>query len=311
MQEAFASPFAFVQHQEVVAPALESLAIRFESVEGRYVDITQLADMMLVNTDMAQAGVLTQLVNRYLSEDRTSYRMDVILGEDPNIAEGLDTVLEIRARLQDYYKNGESVVTGQPGMVADMRDILDSDLVLTIGVVSPGIFVVLLMMLRSIVALIYLISTVGLSYAFTLGITQLVFSRILGVGQGLSFIMPVFSFVFLVALGVDYSIFLMGLVKEETVHRGIVDGVHEAVIATGPIITSGGIILSGTFAAMVSGDITLWPNLVLQLQWVYWKTPLLSARCSCQQSHSCFVNGRGGLVVFLRRSPSLFYSGLQ
>src|SRR5690606_27741632 len=102
---------------------------------------------------------------------------------------------------------------------------------------------------------LYLIATVGLSYTFTLGVTTLIFRVFFGAEDGLAFVIPVFSFVFLVALGVDYSIFLIGRVKEEVGHRGINDGIHEAVVATGPIITSAGIILAGTFAAMMSGEI--------------------------------------------------------
>jgi RND superfamily putative drug exporter len=141
-------------------------------------------------------------------------------------------------------------------MTADLRDTLNSDLVLTIGMVSLGIFIVLLLMLRSVIAPLYLITTVGLSYTFTLGLTALVFRIFFGAEDGLAFVIPVFSFVFLVALGVDYSIFLIGRVKEEVGHRGIHDGIHEAVVATGPIITSAGIILAGTFAAMMFGEIT-------------------------------------------------------
>ncbi len=67
--------------------------------------------------------------------------------------------------------------------------------------------------------------------------------------------MPFFAFVFLVALGIDYSIFLFGRVKEEVSYNGMREGVHVAVATTGAIITSAGMILSGTFAALMSGQI--------------------------------------------------------
>jgi RND superfamily putative drug exporter len=66
--------------------------------------------------------------------------------------------------------------------------------------------------------------------------------------------LPVFMFVFLVALGIDYSIFLFGRIKEEVGYHGIREGVHVAVAATGAIITSAGIILAGTFAGMMAGE---------------------------------------------------------
>jgi RND superfamily putative drug exporter len=67
--------------------------------------------------------------------------------------------------------------------------------------------------------------------------------------------LPIFVFVFLVALGIDYSIFLFGRIKEEVGHHGLREGVHVAVAATGGIITSAGIILAGTFAGMMAGEI--------------------------------------------------------
>ncbi len=67
--------------------------------------------------------------------------------------------------------------------------------------------------------------------------------------------MPFFAFVFLVALGIDYSIFLFGRIKEEVGYHGIREGVHVAVATTGAIITSAGMILAGTFAAMMSGEV--------------------------------------------------------
>jgi RND superfamily putative drug exporter len=181
--------------------------------------------------------------------------MTIILADDPSSTKALDTVLNLRTLVERYKNRGEAVIDGPSAMTADLRTTLDSDLVLTIGLVSLGIFIVLLLMLRSVVAPLYLITTVGLSYTFTLGLTTLVFRVLFGVEDGLSFVIPVFSFVFLVALGVDYSIFLIGRVKEEVGHRGIHDGIHRAVVATGPIITSAGIILAGTFAAMMFGEI--------------------------------------------------------
>ena len=110
------------------------------------------------------------------------------------------------------------------------------------------------MMLRSAVAPLYLIGTVVLSYTFTLGLTNLVFKTVFDV-EGLTWYVPFFAFVFLVALGIDYSIFLFGRIKEEVGYHGVREGVHVAVATTGAIITSAGIILAGTFAAAMSGEV--------------------------------------------------------
>ncbi len=256
LQELFASMFTFAQRQSEAAPAFEGLAARFETIENPYVSLNELVALMPSDSSDSQGALLTQLLGQYVSADGTDYRMTVILAEDPNSTAALNTVLDMRSLLEQYKNGGEAVIDGQPAMMTDLRETLDSDLVLTTGIVSLGIFIVLLLMLRSVIAPLYLIATVGLSYAFTLGITDLVFRTVFGVTEGLTFVIPVFSFVFPVALGVDYSIFLIGRVKEEVGYRGIRDGIHEAVVATGPIITSAGIILAGTFAAMMLGEIT-------------------------------------------------------
>jgi RND superfamily putative drug exporter len=256
LQELFANVLVFVQRQDEATAAFEGLAARFDSIDNPFVNLSELVSLMPASSDDSQGALLSQLLGQYVSDDRASYRMTVILADDPNSAEALDTVLDMRTLVERYKNGGEAVVDGPPAMITDLRDTLDSDLMLTIGLVSLGIFIVLLLMLRSVVAPLYLILTVGLSYTFTLGITSLVFRVFFGAEDGLAFIIPVFSFVFLVALGVDYSIFLIGRVKEEVGHRGIHEGIHEAVVATGPIITSAGIILAGTFAAMMFGEIT-------------------------------------------------------
>ncbi len=257
LQELFANVLVFTQRMDEVAPAFEGLAQQVEAtLDSPYVSINELTALVSAGADMPESAMITQLLDQYLSADGQSYRMNVVLAIDPNSAEALDTVLAIRDILPDYQGDGEAIVTGQPVMMTDLRTVLDSDLYLTIGVVSLGIFIVLLVMLRSVIAPLYLIATVGLSYAFTLGATAIVFRVFFGVEDGLAFIIPIFAFVFLVALGVDYSIFLIGRVKEEVAHRGIRDGVHEAVVATGPIITSAGIILAGTFASMMFGNIS-------------------------------------------------------
>jgi len=255
LKASFSGLLTFAQHQADVAPALENLATRFETMDDPYFDIAELANLMPADSGIAEGAMFTQLIDQYLSKDGQNYRMTVILTGDPNSSQALDTLLDIRALLDKYKNGGEAVVDGQPAMLADLRDVLNSDLILTIGVVSLGIFLVLLVMLRSFIAPLYLIATVSLSYSFTMGITDLVFRTFFGAENGLSFVIPVFCFVFLVALGVDYSIFLMGRVKEEVAQRGIRDGVHEAVVATGPIITSAGIILAGTFGSMMFGDV--------------------------------------------------------
>ncbi|MBX3086714.1 MAG: MMPL family transporter, partial [Anaerolineae bacterium] len=199
LQEMFGNMLVFAQKQSEAAAAFEGLAARFATIDNPYVDLSELTALIPVSSDGSQGALLNQLLGQYVSADGISYRMTVILADDPNSTKALDTVLEIRSMLERYKNGGEAVVDGQPAMMTDLRDTLDSDMVLTTGIVSLGIFIVLLLMLRSVIAPLYLIASVGLSYAFTLGITDLVFRIVFGVTDGLTFVIPVFSFVFLVA----------------------------------------------------------------------------------------------------------------
>jgi len=142
-------------------------------------------------------------------------------------------------------------VEGSSAIVADLRDSSNRDMVRSIVFVLAGILVVLILLLRALVAPLYLILTILLSYGATLGIVRIVFADILG-QSGVTWWVPIFMFVMLVALGMDYNIFLMGRVKEEVPHFGNREGTRIAVAKTGGIITSAGIIMAGTFAAMMS-----------------------------------------------------------
>ena len=105
------------------------------------------------------------------------------------------------------------------------------------------------MLLRSILAGAVLLATVVLSYFATIGVCQLVFEHIFKFpGADTSF--PLFAFIFLVALGIDYNIFLMTRVREESKKRGTRDGVIRGLTVTGGVITSAGIVLAATFAVL-------------------------------------------------------------
>lgn len=231
--------------REQLVTAATALQARFAQIPDAYLMPSEAGDLF---------AAIQPISNLYLSADGTAYRLQAVLKGLPTSYTAMDTIGEVRDVLKDYEGTGDAVVSGNPVMVADIRDTLDRDQVRAFGLVLGGIFLVLLVMLRSAVAPIYLLLTVVLTFTTTLGSTALVFDQVLGV-EKLTFWMPFFTFVFLVALGIDYSIFLMGRVKEEVALYGPQEGVHRAVAATGGIITSAGLILAGTFAAMMSGEI--------------------------------------------------------
>jgi putative drug exporter of the RND superfamily len=143
------------------------------------------------------------------------------------------------------------LVGGTSALDLDSNAAARRDLRTVIPIVLAVIFVILALLLRSLVAPVLLIASVGLSYAATLGVAALVFDA------GFNFAgadpsVPLFGFVFLVALGVDYNIFLMTRVREEVRTRGNRDGVIAGLRATGGMITSAGIVLAATFAALAT-----------------------------------------------------------
>lgn len=257
LRELLANPLQLLTRQDELSAALEGLAVRFESVPDPYLLPTTLLD--LVGSLPASDGSISpslagQLATTYLAQEGTAFRLEVILANSPSSDAALDTVTAIRRVLKDYREGGQAEVSGGSAVNADIRDTMNQDLLRAIGFVLLGIFLVLLLMLRSVIAPFYLIGTVVLSFTFTLGLTNLVFKTLLGVA-GLTWYVPFFAFVFLVALGIDYSIFLFGRIKEEVGRHGLREGVHVAVATTGAIITSAGIILSGTFAALLTGEV--------------------------------------------------------
>ncbi len=246
------NPLRLVTQRDAAIAALDGLATEFDAMPDALLLPTALGDALGA---LGDSNPLGSLIDRYMANSGTAFKLDVVFGEYPSSNEGMDTLTAIRAILKPYHTaSGDGVASGMAAVTTDLRDTMDSDLLHAIGFVLAGIFIVLLIMLRSIVAPLYLIGTVLLSFTFTLGLTNLVFETVMHI-NGLTWYVPFFSFVFLVALGIDYSIFLFGRVKEEVSYNGMREGVHIAVATTGAIITSAGMILSGTFAALMAGQI--------------------------------------------------------
>jgi RND superfamily putative drug exporter len=113
------------------------------------------------------------------------------------------------------------------------------------------IAIILGILLRAVVAPLVLILSVVLSFFGTLGLSILFFRYVVG-DEGVDASLPTFAFIFLMALGIDYTIFLMSRVREEAAVFGTREGVLRALTATGPVITSAGIILAGTFSVLMT-----------------------------------------------------------
>jgi RND superfamily putative drug exporter len=145
--------------------------------------------------------------------------------------------------------DADVVVGGFTAINVDTSDASARDRNVIIPVVLLVILLILAVLLRALLAPILLILTVVLSFLATLGLCALIFKYLFGF-PGVDTSFPLFAFVFLVALGIDYNIFLMSRVREESVHHGTRDGVLRGLIVTGGVITSAGVVLAATFSAL-------------------------------------------------------------
>ncbi|POH57012.1 hypothetical protein CVS28_18245 [Arthrobacter glacialis] len=156
-------------------------------------------------------------------------------------------VVELREQLPSV--DASVLVGGVSAIALDTNVTAQNDLFKIVPLVLIVIFIVLIFLLRSIVAPLLLIGTVVLSYMATMGVSALVFNHVFGF-PGADATVPLFGFVFLVALGVDYNIFLMTRVREESLLMGTHAGVLRGLGKTGGVITSAGVVLAATFAAL-------------------------------------------------------------
>ncbi|MFD6364541.1 MMPL family transporter, partial [Streptomyces roseolus] len=165
-------------------------------------------------------------------------RIDATLADAPDSDAAKRTVRNLRERV--HAADAGALVGGYTAQQYDTQRTAEHDKNLIIPVVLAIILVILIVLLRSLLLPVLLVATVGLNYLATLGIAGLVFEHGFGF-SGTDASVPLYGFVFLVALGVDYNIFLMSRVREETLRLGTRQGVLRGLIATGGVITSAGV----------------------------------------------------------------------
>jgi len=161
--------------------------------------------------------------------------------------EAEETVKALRAEVKTV--DPDALVGGVTATALDTNTTAQRDLVIIIPVVLIVILFILMLLLRSVVAPVLLVLSVVLSYAAAMGVSAFVFNTIFGF-PGADATVPLFGFVFLVALGVDYNIFLMSRVREESLKHGTRPGILRGLGVTGGVITSAGVVLAATFAAL-------------------------------------------------------------
>jgi putative drug exporter of the RND superfamily len=171
---------------------------------------------------------------------------------DPGTTSAMNAVPSIRAETTAVGRSvgaARSAVGGEAPAIYDISNISNSDLKHIIPIAILAIGLLLALVLRSVVAPLYLIASVGVSYLAALGLSVLIFIKLGGSG-GLVFFMPFLMFIFLLALGEDYNILVMTRIREEAHQHPLREAVRRALSRTGTTVTSAGLVLAGTFLVL-------------------------------------------------------------
>lgn len=176
-------------------------------------------------------------------------QLDVVLEAEPESNAAYDIIRNIRLALDELGPDVTALVGGQDATSLDSSDATARDQALLVPLILLAVFVILIMLLRSLLTPVLLLIAVVGSFFSAVGASWLVFQYILGF-PGLELSVFVIAFLFLVALGVDYSIFLVTRAQEEAAAHGTREGMRRALGATGGVITSAGILLAAVFSVL-------------------------------------------------------------
>jgi RND superfamily putative drug exporter len=227
----------------------EVLAQHFPQAGGAGTPVAIVADAGAaeqVRTVAAGTAGLGQ-VSTPVVRDGHAY-LEGTLTDPPDSAAAYATIDRLRASVHAV-PEANAMVGGGTAINLDLQRAAKHDRNLIVPIVLAVVLVILMLLLRAVLAPVLLIATVVLSFAAALGASALVFDWVFGFG-GADSSMPLFVFVFLVALGIDYNIFLMTRVHEESRRYGTRRGALIGLAATGGVITSAGAVLAGTFAVL-------------------------------------------------------------
>jgi RND superfamily putative drug exporter len=253
----FKEPVDSVEGFEVLGDSFPkgTLAPMTVLVEGQGGPVTR-ADVAAAERRLEDVeGVARVTPTGLRSEDGRYASIEVIVEGDPLEKETFDVVPSIRESLENLPDGATALVGGGSAIQYDFDQAIESDLRLIVPVALAVIAVILAILLWSLVAPVVLIASVIVSFFCTLGLSCLFIRYVVG-DPGFDASLPTFAFIFLVALGIDYTIFLMARVREESRRHGTREGMLRALSATGPVITSAGIILAGTFSVLMTLPVT-------------------------------------------------------
>ncbi len=208
---------------------------------------------------IARAG-WGEIKAEYLSEDMSATRLAVVLDSPAFSLEAMETVSGLRAKLESDLNNphhtAELHIAGATAEMIDIRSVTQADFHRVAALSLSVIFVILVVLLRDVILSGFMAASTVLGYFATLGISQWVFTGLRG-EAGLDWKVEVFLFVVMVAVGVDYSIFLVSRLAQEGKRLSVKLATARAIIHTGPVISSCGVIMAATLGSLMAGDLQL------------------------------------------------------
>lgn len=218
------------------------------------------SEKFFIPKEVLESMDFQQALNTYMSEDRAFAKMTVILAVNPYSEEAMPILQNIKKQI-DIALNGTDLkdakvaVSGKTSENVDLKNVSEKDFLRTATIMLIGIALVLIVITRSIPHSIFIVGSLLLAYFASLGISELISLHVLNVAS-LSWNVPFFSFIMIVALGVDYSIFLM--MRYNELEGNSITRIVEASRHIGGVVLSAALILGGTFAALIpSGVLTL------------------------------------------------------
>jgi RND superfamily putative drug exporter len=236
--------------------ATDPTVVLLHSTDGKPLDDAETAQFA---TDLGKAQGVGQVGPAQVSSDQLTASYSVVLDNDPTSDEAL---ADIKGPVRDVAhasapEGTVALVGGTTSVFADFQKAMNRDYKVVFPVAAIVIAIILALLLRSLVAPWYLMASVGLGFGATLGAAVIVFQNIQG-KDGLIFLLPIYIYLFVVALGTDYNILMIARLREEAREgKGSRDAAAEAVTHAGPTIAAAGLILAGTFASLMLGGNSL------------------------------------------------------
>ncbi|HOF17776.1 MAG TPA: MMPL family transporter [Phycisphaerae bacterium] len=265
------APVVVIAHSDATldAPAWRELSDRLTRAASSAAGVTNVRSLtqpfgkgVSPAANAAVAAFASGKVNgEYLSADRRTMRLQAVLDGPPLTLESMDAVRRIAQAARDALPASQAKhvtiqLAGATAEILDVREVTQRDFYLVAALSLAIILSIVLALLRDVILTTFMVASTALSYLAALGVAYWVFAGWLG-EPGLDWKVEVFLFVVMIAVGVDYNIFLAARLGQEAAGGDKLRAVRQAVIHTGPVISSCGIIMAATLGSLMAGDLKL------------------------------------------------------